>query len=660
MNILVTGGCGFIGSHFIRMLLQETENKIINLDKLTYAGNLDNTKDFAQNKNYSFIKGDICDKPLVEKIVSGSKIDAVIHFAAESVSKDVYLPIWCHGKIEILTLAELFERIKQYRKSKIRLKNGVEVVDFSHKDYKALAYKGGIGYWMPIKQISRHKYKGTVVRLTQKWGEVTVTPNHAIYDIDFRLTTPTKNPEMLGLRNINHVPKRINWNEYSGARLKALLRIFAAYISEGWTTFNKKNGSYHFGVANKDRAFIQSLFEDLQLLGYKPNITKTKDGLYQLVVSNKALFNFVRKNAGFGSRNKFVPPAVFQLRTEFQEEFIRVLVAGDGEIIRNKNYDTLRYTTTSNKLATGMSLLFVLLGHNFSVSRDNRFMAYTFRWSGDYTVSLLSKQYEEIDYDDYVYDISVEGFENFVCGVGNIVVHNTHVDRSIIEAGDFVRTDVLGTYVLLEATKKFGLRRMLFVSTDEVYGSIQKGFFTEQSPFAPNSPYSASKAGADLLVRAYYKTHGLDVVITRSSNNYGPYQHPEKLIPRFITNLLCSKKVPLYGSGLNVRDWLYVTDNCKGIWVAFEKGAAGEAYNIGGDCEKTNLEITTRILSLLGKDDNWIERVPDRKGHDFRYALDSSKMHKLGWKPETDFEKGMRETVHWYKNNEWWWKKLVE
>lgn len=234
----------------------------------------------------------------------------------------------------------------------------------------------------------------------------------------------------------------------------------------------------------------------------------------------------------------------------------------------------------------------------------------------------------------------------------------THVDRSILEPDAFIKTDVLGTHNLLESARINKIEKYVQISTDEVYGSIDKGLFTEQSDLKPNSPYSASKTGADLLVRAYFKTFNLPVLITRSSNNYGPYQYPEKLIPLFITNLIEGKKVPIYGDGLNIRDWLYVLDNCSGIDTVLHKGQIGEVYNIGADNEKTNKEITEMILKGVGKDETWIEHVKDRPGHDRRYALDSSKLKKLGWKPEHNFEQAMKETIEWYKNNPDWWKKI--
>jgi len=234
----------------------------------------------------------------------------------------------------------------------------------------------------------------------------------------------------------------------------------------------------------------------------------------------------------------------------------------------------------------------------------------------------------------------------------------SHVDRSIENADEFVKTDILGTYNLLEAAKTFKVKKFIQISTDEVYGSTKKGSFNESDNLQPNSPYSASKAGADLLVRSYIKTHNIPAIITRSSNNFGPYQYPEKLIPLFVTNLLEGKKVPLYGEGLNVRDWIYVLDNCEAIDFILHKGVDGEIYNIGGGSEKTNLEITKLILKELGKNESRIEKVRDRKGHDFRYSLNCEKINKLGWKPRFKFEKAIKETINWYKKNQEWWKKL--
>lgn len=234
----------------------------------------------------------------------------------------------------------------------------------------------------------------------------------------------------------------------------------------------------------------------------------------------------------------------------------------------------------------------------------------------------------------------------------------THVDRSIKDPGVFVKTDVIGTYNLLENIRKYDVEKYLQISTDEVYGSIENGSFTEKSNINPSSPYSASKAGADVLVSAYYKTYGAPVIITRSSNNFGPYQFPEKLIPLFILNAMQNKQLPVYGDGKNIRDWIYAPDNCTGVYTALMKGKLGEVYNIGGGNEKNNLEITHMILDILGKPDDLITFVEDRLGHDRRYSLDSTKIMKLGWKPEYKFEDAIKETIAWYKNNIKLFKKI--
>jgi len=236
----------------------------------------------------------------------------------------------------------------------------------------------------------------------------------------------------------------------------------------------------------------------------------------------------------------------------------------------------------------------------------------------------------------------------------------THVDRSILDPHAFTETNVLGTHILLEAAKKFGIERFLHISTDETYGSIENGKFKEDDILMPNSPYSASKASADLLARSYFKTFSLPVVITRSSNNYGPYQFPEKVIPLFISNISEGKKVPIYGTGKNIRDWIYVLDNCEGLDAVLHNGEIGEIYNIGGGNEKTNLELTEIILNELGKDESHIEYVDDRLGHDFRYALDIEKAKKIGWEPRHTFEEAIKKTIGWYLENEDWWKKLKQ
>lgn len=244
------------------------------------------------------------------------------------------------------------------------------------------------------------------------------------------------------------------------------------------------------------------------------------------------------------------------------------------------------------------------------------------------------------------------------------VVHfaaESHVDRSVRDSSIFFETNVIGTQRLLDAALKHGIDRFVHVSTDEVYGSIEEGEWTEEWPLEPNSPYAASKAGSDLVARSYHRTHGMNISITRCSNNYGPYHFPEKLIPLFVTNLLDDKHVPLYGTGENVRDWLHVDDHCRGIALVYTKGRAGEVYNIGGGTQLTNVEITKKILELMGKDWSYVDHVEDRKGHDLRYCVDITKIqNELGYEPQVPFEQGLANVVQWYRDRRDWWEPLKE
>lgn len=256
---------------------------------------------------------------------------------------------------------------------------------------------------------------------------------------------------------------------------------------------------------------------------------------------------------------------------------------------------------------------------------------------------------------------SVEDVQKAMEGI-DLVVHfaaESHVDRSVLDPLIFVKTNVLGTAVLLNVALEAKVKRFHHVSTDEVYGELDPNDppFDENTPYAPRTPYAASKAGSDHLVRAYFKTYGLPATITNCANNYGPYQDPEKLIPRFITNLLAGQKVPLMGRGENIREWLHVKDHCRGLATVLEKGEAGETYLFQGE-ERTNLQVTKRLLKILEQDESFIEPVPDRLGHDFRYANNGAKVMALGWKREHSFDEGLEETVKWYQQNKWWWEPL--
>jgi dTDP-glucose 4,6-dehydratase len=274
---------------------------------------------------------------------------------------------------------------------------------------------------------------------------------------------------------------------------------------------------------------------------------------------------------------------------------------------------------------------------------------------------------EELDrYDGHTFvrgDIGDPALVNDLLPGHDVVVNfaaESHVDRSIDGPAVFLQTNVVGTGVLLDAARRHGIERFVHVSTDEVYGSIAAGFAAEDAPLIPSSPYSASKASADLLVRSFGVTYGYGAIITRCTNNYGPYQFPEKVIPLFVTNLMEGRPVPLYGDGRNERDWLYVDDHCAAIHLLIDQGEPGEIYNIGADAQLPNIELTRKILAALGHDESMIERVPDRPGHDLRYAVDSSKLRRLGWAPAHSFEEHLQTTIAWYRDREDWWRPVKE
>jgi dTDP-glucose 4,6-dehydratase len=319
---------------------------------------------------------------------------------------------------------------------------------------------------------------------------------------------------------------------------------------------------------------------------------------------------------------------------------MRLLVTGGAGFI-GSNYIRMLV----NGELKGISKIIVLDKLTYSGNKQN-------------LIDLDSSSYEFIQGDicdtDLVSKLSkqVDAIVNFAA--------ESHVDRSIDSSKEFIQTNVSGTHTLLESARKNNLSIFLQVSTDEVYGSISEGSWDEDFPLQPNSPYAASKASADLISQAYHRTYGMDVRITRCSNNYGPYQYPEKVIPLFITNLIEGKKVPLYGQGLNIRDWLHVTDHCRGIHLVLTKGKSGDVFNIGGGRELSNIELTRIILQAIGASEESIERVADRLGHDFRYSLSIEKITKqLGYKPVVDFESGISQTIKWYKSNQEWWKPLV-
>ena len=693
MKLLVTGGSGFIGSNFIRhVLTTHADDRVVNLDKLTYAGNPANLADLERDPRYAFVQGDICDAAIVRDAIRG--VDAVVNFAAESVVADTFIPIhWGHG-IRIASIEELFETYGAKRGVLID-GSGVEVVE-PNLPLFALAFRNGMGQWKQITHITRHRYTGRVVRLRQKWGSVTVTPDHSVYNADAQLVAAETNPELLAVRKINvdrsrHrdyieicLPniKSMDGRVYTrtakgggrprevyvqqslkGEALLALMRFLGAYVAEGNALFNKANGSWQVCIGNTDLAFLEELRNDAELFTNAGSsiTTRVRPGAHQLTFSSRIVHLLVTTLCGARSYLKQVPEALYTLTDEFKNAFLDSYLRGDGNVQEYKTVSSSRLSTNSAKLAAGLGLLLSMMDLDYSLyyrdARGNQRPAYAMNLVSTYDARGESL-YSEHQYEGYVYDLSVEDAHNFAAGVGNVVVHNTHVDRSLNEPDEFLRTDVFGVFTLLEAVKELKIPRVVHISTDEVYGSVERGSSRESDLLRPSNPYSASKAGGDLLVLAYWHTHRVPALITRSSNNFGPYQYPEKVIPLFVTNALDDTPLPLYGDGKNVRDWLYVLDNCAGIDLVLRKGGDGEVYNIGGGHEVENIVLTRQILQLTGKPETLIQPVKDRPGHDRRYSVDSKKVRQLGWAPRHRFGEALGATVAWYREHEAWWRPL--
>jgi len=697
-RLLITGGAGFIGSNFTRYLLETYPGyRVVVYDKLTYAGNLDNLKDVAERfkDRYAFIQGDICDVRAVEDAVRTHQIDTVVNFAAESVVADTFIPIHYGHGIRLVTVEELFVTYGDKRGVKTGV-NGVEIVE-PQLPLFALSFHNGMGQWRRITHMTRHRYTGKVVRLRQKWGSVTVTPNHSIYNAEAQLVAADTNPELLAIRKINvdrsrhrdyldlhlHGIKSVGGLLYAptadgrsksrdvyvqqslqGEALLALMRFLGAYVAEGNALFNKANGGWQVCISNTDLEFLEQLQQDAKLFtNTASSITRREPpNAHQLVFTSHILYLLVTTLCGGRSHEKQVPDALYTLSDEYKHAFLDSYLRGDGNVEDYNTVEARRLTTTSSKLVAGLGLLLSLMDLDYSLSyRDFESQA---DWRPAYSLRIVSSydsrtecQYSEHEYDGFVYDLTVEGTHNFAAGIGNIVVHNTHVDRSIMDPAAFIRTDVYGTYVLLEAARKFGLRYHQ-VSTDEVYGWVPEGSSRETDPLVPRSPYAASKAGGDLLVNAYFVTYGVQTTITRGANNIGPYQYPEKVVPLFVTNAIDNLPLPLYGDGRQQRDYQFVLDHCEAIDLVLHRGEPGEIYNVGTGVEIYNIDMARQILDLLGKPHSLIQHVADRPGHDRRYSLNCDKLIALGWRSHHSFDEALAKTVRWYLDNEWWWRKI--
>lgn len=664
MKVLVTGSCGFIFSNFIIYAQQETKWDLVSIDKLTYAGSLYNISynNSIYNKRHRFYLGDVCDYDFISKVFEIEKPDIVIHGAAESVRGDTIIPYMGPKKIEHVEIKDLWSRFKKRNKIEI-CDNGTEVINMDSDQQRALTWKNGFGQWKKIKQISRHKYNGKMIHMRQKWGEIDVTPNHCIYNSNMDLVNPSPEQELLSIRNIkrSHSEKSYisKFGDYEWkTSIDDLLFMVAFFVTEGCATFNKANGSYIVDFSQNNINDIYRI-NDIMKNNFGVNTYICERNCSSLRISNKKLYDTFIDECGKYSDGKVLPNFIFKLTPDLKKQFVEYLIYFDGHKYTNTNK---KYCTNSRVLAAQLSTLLSMINQDYSYSRkefdnDNWKDSYCFQLSDIYNSSNKSI-YKEYDYNGWVYDLEIDDTHKFICGLGNVIVHNSHVDNSIANSHEFITTNVVGTHSMLEAALKVHTpEKFISISTDEVYGSVETGSSREGDALAPRSPYSSSKASADLIGQSYYTTYGLPVITTRCANNFGPRQHIEKFIPKVITNIITKQPIPLYGDGKNKREWIYIKDNFYALRAIIEGGTPGEVYNISTGDERENIEVLRTIFDIMGEGEDLVTHVEDRAGHDRRYSVDSSKLRSIGWDPSYNFESALSHSIGWYKANTWFWGK---
>lgn len=676
-NLLVTGGAGFIGSNFVEMYADKYEITV--LDKLTYAGRMENLENVR--KKIEFMKGDICDRKVAEPLVK--QADAVINFAAESHVDRSILDPESFVRTDVLGAFVLLEAAKKHGIEKFvqvscydeqtkvlttdglknfeEIKEGDEVFSLNQETLEIEV--------KPVEKVIVQDYAGKMIHFQNKRIDIMVTPNHRMLILNTKKKLNVEEATKCSKRSVFFLPEG-NWKgkdeeffnlkDYGSVKTEDLFYLLGIFIGDGFTAYqeneietksglNRKNflqtardkgsgrfkrteriGSYK-SVMHGYRIFFDIPEEDkcrdrvektLERLGISYNKQKGKAGTH-LYFTSKPWMEFFDQ-CGKGAHNKHIPKWVLEYSTKYLKQLLHGLMDSDGH--NNKIYHTV-----SEKLVYDICELCIKLNLKPSVHKRHTKSFFEGRKiEGDaYYVfvattnkSISRHRIKTLDYKGKIWCLKVKDNKNF----------------------------------LMERNGRFDFCG----NTDEVYGSIESGKSKESDELKPSSPYSASKAGADRLAYSYFYTFGLPVCITRGSNNYGKRQFPEKVIPLFATNLIQGKKVPLYGDGLNRRDWLFVEDHCKAVEIVLRKGKNGEAYNVSGRNNIPNIELTEMILREFGKGKEMIEYVEDRKGHDRMYAPDDEKITVLGFNPEKSFKEGLKETIQWYKSNEKWWKPLLK
>jgi dTDP-D-glucose 4,6-dehydratase len=679
MRILVTGGAGFIGSNFVHYMIKKyPDYEIVVLDKLTYAGRKENLQKVLDK--ITFIKGDIAKKEDVEKAVKNC--DCIVNFAAEThvdrsvIEAGTFVLTDIYGAYNLLEAARKheiskFEQISCYDAATRALTTeGFKTYDQIRENDLVFSLNSRTGEIeiKPVEKVIVQQYKGKMLHFKSKRVDLLVTPNHNMFILNTKKKLVIEPAEKAAGRSFFFTPDA-HWkgkNEdfffvkgHDLVKTKDLMYLLGIFIGDGVIAYQEKEVETKTGLQRKEflrqardkktgrfkkikkqsdyktrvhsyRIFLdiperdkcrKSVEKTLSNLGIKYHSQKGKAGEHIYFTSRAFMELF--SECGRGAHNKHIPHWALDYSPTFLKHLLQGLLDSDGH--------GKVFHTTSEKLVRDFCELCFKLNLRPTFKRVYKESLIEGRKVGGYSyVISIGKRFKQItrsnirfvDYDGIIWCLKVRDNKNFI------------VERN-------GKLDFCG-------------------NTDEVYGHIQEGSFREEDRLKPRNPYSATKAGAELLCQSYFETYGLPIVTTRSSNNYGPYQHPEKLIPKTTIYALLNKPIPVYGTGENVRDWLYVEDNCEAIDLVLHKGKNGETYNIAAKQELKNIDVVKAILKLVKRPESLIEFVKDRPGHDLRYSLNIEKITKLGWKPKVKFAEGIRRTVEWYKQNVNWWKPLIE
>ncbi|MBU1000813.1 GDP-mannose 4,6-dehydratase [Patescibacteria group bacterium] len=681
MKLLITGGAGFIGSNFIRYWLKNhPKDQIVNLDALTYAGHLESLKDVEGNPNYKFIKGNIIDPKTVESAILG--VDIIVHFAAEShVDRSIIDPLQ-FVKTNVLGTAVLLNaaleaKVKRFHHVSCYDQNTLAFTKRGLKSFNEIKIGdlvlsinpvNKILEWKPVEKVIVQDYKGRMIKVRTKTTDFMVTPNHRmLFQAKKSKKLIFKEAENMKTDAINKLPKYYDWKGTIPDKIRKFepLQDFAyllgIFIGDGFLSYQERSRPSLTGlsklqylhlarddmgkfisigmVGNQETATMKSwrIFLDIPVkdecrskceqsltnFGINWHAHKGKAGEHIYFSSRKWFEIF--KQCGKGAKKKQIPFWALNLPQYLLKELFLGLLDSDGSRRRV-------FYTSSKKLAHQFMELCVklnfsptlLIRHTDSMIGNRKIQGFSYVVSfGRQWRDIRKNTVRDISYRGKIWCLKVKDNKNFL-------------------------------------TFREG-RTMFCGNTDEVYGELglKDPSFTENTSYTPRTPYSASKAGSDHLVRAYFETYGLPITITNCANNYGFYHDPEKLIPRFITNLLMGQKVPLMGQGENIREWLHVEDHAEAIDFVLQKGKIGETYLIQGE-ERTNMEITKMLLQTLNLGESMIEFVDHRLGHDFRYAINGEKLKVLGWVRKHSLAEDLPKVVQWYRQNEWWWKPLKQ